>query len=76
MDKFSKEKYVNPVYHGKEIQEADLEAERGKRLYTKYHRVAGSDSFQVMIFRPKQEYFFVSPQLCTCDLCLSLEFEK
>ena len=73
-DKFS-EKH-SPAYHVREIAESNLQLEREKRLYVQYSTVAGSDSFRMIIFRPGQEFFFTSCQLCICDDCLNLEFEK
>ena len=61
--KYDSEKYSNPIYHAKEISGDELEIEREKRRYMRFDTVHGSDSFHVMIFRPKQDFLCFTTSL-------------
>lgn len=60
----------SPLYFFKEVEIADLEVERAKSKLKVFHTVAGSSSFQVMVFRPNSSIVKASPRLCMCASCM------
>jgi hypothetical protein len=65
---------VDPMYSIKEIDPASLEIMRKENRYMVFPTIDGSSSFQVLIFTPNSNKFKASPYLCTCEICINIEY--
>ena len=61
----------NPKFVVRQIHVEDLADLRAETRLKKYLTIDGSDSFQVMFFKPNSTTFKASPYLCICEECLA-----
>ena len=67
-DKFSANTKV--PYHVVEIEEELLQLEQERASHKVYQTVVGTNSFQVMVFKPNSTTFRAAPRLCMCLSCV------
>lgn len=60
----------NPSIFVKELQQDELSNLRAEARLKQYPTIDGSDSFQVIVFKPNSRSFKAAPRLCTCNICL------
>ena len=63
------ESRLNPKYFIKEIDEKELEISRAETKLKRFRTIAGSSSFQVILFRPHSTHIKAAQRLCVCDTC-------
>ena len=56
-------------YHIHQLSTDELENERQTNVNTVFKTIAGSASFEIMIFKPNSEVFKASSRLCICTAC-------
>ena len=64
--KFQGAKNVKVKYHIREIKGECLEIERQSNRCKVFQTISGSQSFQVIVFKPNASFFKASPRLCMC----------
>ena len=63
------ESRLNPKYFIKEIDEKELEIAHAETKLKRFRTIAGSSSFQVILFRPHSTHIKAAQCLCICDTC-------
>ena len=63
------ESRLNPKYFIKEIDEKELEIAHAETKLKRFRTIAGSSSFQVILFRPHSIPIKAAQHLCLCDTC-------